>query len=101
MRSQEIYDEILSLTDDELLLSLPTEDKQCCSKCKSLTLRKRIKDNTYYCSICKEEAKIETIKYYFKNKTSNPIEAVARHRKFWNKIFEIELGKELVKKIII
>lgn len=100
MRSDQIYNEILSLSDEEILSQLPTEDKNCCSKCKSINLRQRKKDEKFYCSTCKGIVEIETIPYYYKNKTVHPHVAIERHRIFWDKIYKIELGKELVQKHI-
>ena len=98
MRSQQIYDEILSLSDEELLKILPTEERECCPVCQTLNLRKR-KNSSSYCNICRMEITPITINYYVKNKTTNSIQALFLHRKFWNKIYELQLGKEYIQNI--
>lgn len=94
MRSFEIYNNILSLSDEELLQTLPTIEKEACSKCNSVNIRYRKRDDSYFCNECQIPTKTIMTIYYFKNKTTSPSIAVERHRIFWNKIYFIELAKE-------
>lgn len=97
MTAAQIRENILEQSDEALLSSLPTTTRLACQCCGSVSVDKRAhseKTQTYYCPVCKEDKPVHPVRYYSKNKTADPVKAVARHRQFWQKIYFEQLNRE-------
>lgn len=97
MTANQIQETILQQSDDALLITLPTTQRQACEACGSVSVAKRAhseKTNTYYCPICKGDKPVKTVLYFTKNKTADPAVALQRHRAFWLRIYHEQLYRE-------
>lgn len=97
MTAAHIRENILEQSDETLLSSLPTTPRLACQCCGSVSVAKRTHSEitqTYYCPICKGDKPVIKVTYFIKNKTADPIAAVARHRAFWQRIYYEQLNRE-------
>ncbi|WP_338877290.1 hypothetical protein WBJ53_32925 (plasmid) [Spirosoma sp. SC4-14] len=97
MTAAQIRESILEQSDEALLKTLPTISRMACECCGSVSVAKRAhseRTHTYYCPICKDNKHVNQVTYYVKNKTTDPITAVARHRGFWQRIYFEQLNRE-------
>jgi hypothetical protein len=97
MTAAQIREQILEQSDEALLTSLPTTSRLACQCCGSVSVAKRThseQTKTYYCPVCKADKPVQEVTYFIKNKTANPVTAVARHRQFWQKIYFEQLNRE-------
>lgn len=97
MTAKQILDTILRQPDEQLLATLPTESRLACQCCGSVSVAKRghsEQSKTYYCPICKADKPVHSVTYYIKNKTADPVTALARHRQFWQRIYFEQLNRE-------
>lgn len=97
MTAAQILETILQQSDEALLSTLPTTPRLACQDCGSVSVAKRSHSEaskTYYCPICKADKPVKPVTYYVKNKTADPVTAVARHRQFWQRIFYEQLNRE-------
>ncbi len=97
MTAAQILENILEQSDETLLNSLSTTPRLACQCCGSVSVAKRAhseKTKTYYCPICKGDKSVSEVKYFIKNKTADPITAMARHREFWQRIYFEQLNRE-------
>lgn len=94
MTALQIYEQILSRTDAELLASFATEPRPACSVCGSISVRALADTATTgigTCAQCKQRLPLRTAPYYPKQKTTSPEFAVANHRSFWTQIYYREV----------
>lgn len=97
MTAAQILETILQQSDEALLSTLPTAPRLACQDCGCVSVAKRSHSETsktYYCPICKVDRPVKSVTYYVKNKTADPVTAVARHRQFWQRIFYEQLNRE-------
>lgn len=97
MTAAQILETILQQDDAALLATLPTESRQACSCCGSVSVAKRahsVVSGLYHCPICKGDKPVNPITYYVKNKTADPSVALTRHRVFWQRIYYEQLNRE-------
>lgn len=97
MTAAQIRENLLEQSDEALLSSLPTTTRLACQCCGSVSVSKRAHSEitkTYYCPICKGNKPVDEVKYFIKNKTTDPAIAVARHRQFWQRIYFEQLNRE-------
>lgn len=90
MNGLQIYEQILSLTDAELLAGFATEQRLSCSRCGSVAVRSltdTAATGVGTCTNCKERVPTRMATYYPKQKSTNPEFAVANHRNFWTQIY--------------
>lgn len=93
MKSIQIFEQILIQSDEELLRTLPTEERLACSSCNSVAVSRRV-SGKYHCPNCDAEKDVVTIVWYYKNQTSHPCVAVERHRQFWKGIYFEQIARE-------
>ena len=93
MKSIQILERILIQSDEDLLRTLPTEERLACSSCNSIAISKQV-SGKYYCPDCAVEKDVVTIVWYYKNHTSDPYVALQRHRQFWKGIYFEQIARE-------
>lgn len=94
MNGLQIYEQILSLSDEELLAGFATEPRLSCSQCGSVSVRQLADTPTTgvgTCTHCKQRLPLRMVTYYPKQKTTNPAFAVANHRNFWTQTYYQEV----------
>ena len=100
MTGLQIYEEILSRTDAELLASFATEQRLCCVRCGSVSVRALADTATTgvgTCTHCRERLPLRMAVYYPKQKTTDPGFAVANHRFFWTQTYYQEVCAQKLK----
>jgi len=93
MKSIQIFEQILMQSDEDILRTLPTEDRLACCSCNSIAVSRRV-SGKYHCPNCDAEKDVVTIVWYYKNQTSDPGVAIERHRKFWKGIYLEQIARE-------
>lgn len=93
MKAIQIFEQILIRSDEDILRTLPTEQRLACTICGTVRVSKR-DSKKYFCPQCMNKVDVKLITWYYKSETSDPHIAIERHRNFWKGFYFEQLARE-------